>query len=76
MTTLSRLQNVATVPDHEMDSFMTAPNSDIGNEMIMSYLIGLIKTEDDIIAFCGIVEKMIGDPQKCESVSNLQNGMN
>ena len=75
MTTLTRLQNVATVPEDKVDSFTTAPNSDVGNEMIMSYLIGLIHTENDIMGFCNMVEKMIGgDPEKCECVANLRNG--
>ena len=75
MTTLTRLQNVVKVPEDKVDSIKTAPNSDIGNEMILSYLISLILTENDIITFCNMVEKMIGgDPEKCESVANLQIG--
>ena len=77
MTTLTRLQNVATVPEDKADCFTTAPNSDIGNEMILSYLIGLIQTENDIIEFCNMVEKMIGgDPDKCECLANLRKGKN
>jgi len=74
MTTLTRLQNTATVPEHEVESFITAPNSDIGNEMILRYLFGLIHTDNDIITFCNFAEKMIGDPEKCGCVSNLRNG--
>ena len=74
MTSLTRLQKVATVPEDQVESIKTAPNSDVGNEMIMSHLIGLIQTESDIITFCDLVEKMIGDPQKCECLSNLRSG--
>ena len=75
MTTLTRLKDVATLPEDQVESFMTAPNSDVGNELIMSYLIGLIHTEDDIDGFCNMVEKMIGgDPNKCECVAHLRNG--
>ena len=75
MTTLTRLKDVATLPEDQLDSFKTAPNSDVGNELIMSYLIGLIQTEDDINEFCNMVEKMIGgDPSKCECVTQLRNG--
>lgn len=73
-TTLGRLQKAVKVPEQKVESFNSAPNSDVGNEMIMSYLIGLIQTENDIVNFCDVLEKMIGDKGKCECVSDLRSG--
>jgi len=75
MVTLSRLQEMATIPEQFMDSLMSMTNSEVGNKMIVNYLISLVHTEQHIITFCNFAEKMIGDPVKCGCVLNLRNGM-
>ena len=75
MVTLSRLLEMATIPEELMDSLMTTTNSEVGNKMIINYLISLVHTEEHIITFCNFAEKMIGDPVKCGCVLNLRNGV-
>lgn len=75
MTTLSRLQDVARIPEHLMDTLMETTDSAVGNTLIVNYLVSLVHNEEGIITFCKFAEKMIGDPLKCGFLHNLRNGM-
>lgn len=73
LTTLVRLLDVAVIPEQIVDSIVPSPSAEIGNKMIVNYLVGLIHTEEHIIAFCHIIKRMIGEFDKCGCVLNMQN---
>jgi len=74
LTTLVRLQDVAIIPEEIVDSIVPSPSAEIGNKMIINYLIGLIHTEEHIIIFCYFAERMLGEFDKSICVLNLKNG--
>ena len=74
LTTLVRLQDVAIIPEEIVDSIVPSPSAEIGNKMIINYLIGLIHTEEHIITFCYFAERMLGEFDKSICVLNLKNG--
>ena len=73
LVSLLRLQDVAIIPEEIVDSIVPSPSAEIGNKMIINYLIGLIHTEEHIITFCYFVERMLGEFDKCICVLNLRN---
>ena len=73
LITLLRLQAIAFVPKEIVDSIVPSPSAEIGNKMIINYLIGLIHTEEHIITFCRLVKRMTGEFDKCIAVLNLLN---
>jgi len=73
LSTLIRLLDVAIVPEEIVDSIVPSPSAEIGNKMIVNYLIGLIHNEEHIITFCHIIKRMIRDFDKCVCVLNMQN---
>ena len=73
LISLVRLQDIAYLPEVVLDSIVASSTAEIGNKMILDYLIGLIHTEEHIITFCKCVKKMTGEFDKCISVLNLQN---
>ena len=74
LISLVRLQDVAIIPEEVVDSIVPSPSAEIGNKMIINYLIGLIHTEEHIITFCNFTERMLGEFDKCICVLNLKNG--
>ena len=73
LTSLVRLQDVAIIPEAIVDIIVPSPSAEIGNKMIINYLIGLIHTEEHIITFCYFAERMIGEFDKSICVLNLRN---
>ena len=73
LTSLVRLQDVAIIPEAIVDIIVPSSSAEIGNKMIINYLIGLIHTEEHIITFCDFAERMIGEFDKCICVLNLRN---
>ena len=73
LISLVRLQDVAIVPEEIVDSIVPSPSAEIGNKLIINYLIGLIHTEEHIITFCYFAERMLGEFDKCIRVLNLKN---
>ena len=73
LISLLRLQDVAIIPEEVVDSIVPLPSAEIGNKMIINYLIGLIHTEKHIITFCYFVERMLGEFDKCICIFNLRN---
>ena len=73
LISLLRLQDVAIIPEEIVDSIVPSPSAEIGNKMIINYLIGLIHTEEHIIIFCNFAERMVGEFDKCICVLNLRN---
>ena len=76
LTSLVRLQDVAIIPEAIVDIIVPSSSAEIGNKMIINYLIGLIHTEEHIITFCYFAERMIGEFDKCIHVLNLKNSKN
>ena len=78
LTSLLRLQDVAIIPEAIVDIIVPSSSAEIGNKMIINYLIGLIHTEEHIITFCCFAERMIGELNfnKCICVLNLKNSKN
>ena len=74
LISLVRLQDVAIIPEEIVDSIVPSPSAEIGNKMIINYLIGLIHTEEHIVTFCNFAERMLGEFDKCICVLNLKNG--
>ena len=74
LISLVRLQDVAIIPEGVVDSIVPSPSAEIGNKMIINYLIGLIHTEEHIITFCNFTARMLGEFDKCICVLNLKNG--
>ena len=73
LTSLVRLQDVAIIPEEIVDNIVPSPSAEIGNKMIVNYLIGLVHTEEHIITFCYFAERMLGEFNKCICVLNLRN---
>ena len=73
LISLLRLHDIAFVPEEIVDSIIPSLSAEIGNKMIINYLIGLIHTEEHIITFCRFVRKMIREFDNCVPVLNLQN---
>ena len=73
LVSILRLQDIAIIPEEIVNSIVPSPSAEIGNKMIVNYLIGLIHTEEHIIAFCHIIKRMIGEFDKCGCVLNMQN---
>ena len=73
LTSLLRLQDVAIIPEAIVDIIVPSSSTEIGNKMIINYLIGLIHTEEHIITFCYFAERMIGEFDKCICVLKLKN---
>ena len=73
LTSLVRLQDVAIIPEAIVDIIVPSSSAEIGNKMIINYLIGLIHTEEHIITFCYFAERMIGEFDKSICVLNLRN---
>ena len=73
LTSLLRLQDVAIIPEAIVDIIVPSSSAEIGNKMIINYLIGLIHTEEHIITFCYFAERMIGEFDKSICVLNLKN---
>ena len=73
LVSLLRLQDVAIIPEEIVDTIVPSSSAEIGNKMIINYLIGLIHTEEHIITFCYFVERMLGEFDKCICVLNLRN---
>ena len=73
LISLVRLQDVAILPEEIVDSIVPSPSAEIGNKLIINYLIGLIHTEEHIITFCYFAERMLGEFDKCICVLNLKN---
>ena len=73
LISLLRLQDVAIIPEELVDIIIPSPSAEIGNKMIMNYLIGLIHTEEHVITFCDFAERMTGEFDKCICVLNLRN---
>ena len=74
LISLLRLQDVAIIPEAIVDVIVPSSSAEIGNKMIINYLIGLIHTEEHIITFCYFAERMMGEFHKCICVLNLKNG--
>ena len=74
LTSLVRLQDVAIIPEAIVDVTVASSSAEIGNKMIINYLIGLIHSEEHIITFCYFAERMIAEFDKCICVLNLKNG--
>ena len=74
LTSLLRLQDVAIIPEAIVNIIVPSSSAEIGNKMIINYLIGLIHTEEHIITFCYFAERMIGEFDKSICVLNLKNG--
>jgi len=73
LTTLLRLLDVANIPEKVIDTIVQSSCAEVGNKMIINYLIGLVHTEEHIITFCNFVERMLGEFEKCYCVLNLRN---
>ena len=73
LISLVRLQDVAILPEEIVDTIVPSPSAEIGNKLIINYLIGLICTEEHIITFCYFAERMLGEFDKCICVLNLRN---
>jgi len=73
LTTLLRLLDVANIPEKIIDTIVQSSCAEVGNKMIINYLIGLVHTEEHIITFCNFVERMLGGFEKCFCVLNLRN---
>ena len=73
LISLLRLQGIAYVPEAIVDIIVPSSSAEIGNKMILNYLIGLIHTEEHIITFCRCVRIMTGEFEKCIAVLNLHN---
>ena len=73
LISLLRLQGITYVPEAIADIIVPSSSAEIGNKMIINYLIGLIHTEEHIITFCYFAERMIGEFDKCICVLKLKN---
>ena len=73
LISLLRLQGIAYVPEAIVDIIVPSSSAEIGNKMIVNYLIGLIHTEEHIITFCRCVRIITGEFEKCIAVLNLHN---
>ena len=51
LISLLRLQGIAYVPEAIVDIIVPSSSAEIGNKMIINYLIGLIHTEEHVITF-------------------------
>ena len=76
LISILRLQDVAIIPEEIVDSIVPSLSAEIGNKMIINYLIGLIQNDEHILTFCNFTERMLGEFNKCICVLNLRNGKN
>ena len=72
-TTLLRLQDLATLPEKIVENIVHLPSAEVGNKMIVDYLVGLVHTEDHVILFCVLAERMLGEFDNCICILNLRN---
>ena len=72
-TTLLRLQDLAVLPGKIVDNIVHSPSAEVGNKMIVDYLIGLVHTEEHVITFCVLAERMLREFDNCICILNLRN---
>ena len=73
LITLLRLQDLALLPDKVVDRIVHSASAQVGNKMIVDYLIGLVHFEDHIIIFCAFAERMLKEFDNCICILNLRN---
>jgi len=71
--TLLRLQDLAVLPVKIVDSIVNSSSAQIGNKKIVDFLIGLVHTEEHIIIFCALAERMLREFDNCKCILNLRN---
>ena len=74
LTSILRLLDIANIPEEVVDSIVQSSCAEVGNKMIIDYLIGLVHTEEHIITFCNFAERLLGEFEKCFCILNLRNG--
>ena len=74
MMTLSILCQFTEMSDQKVDKIISCSSPQEGNEEILEYLIFDIKNDNDLVDFCNVIEKIVGDDST--ALKSFRNGEN